>query len=83
MKNNVTSILDLNEDDVSQELYDLIQGQEDYRDLELKEHLYSCDLLDHLSTQGISTDLDVEKELEEIEKLCEDAECSYWRILSY
>ena len=83
MIDNVTSILDIEGITIQNKLYDLLKSHETFRDQVLEEHLYNSSVWEDIGDMEIDVEESLIAKLKEIEKLCEDAECSYFRFINY
>ncbi len=82
--NAILKILDIDSNQVSTDLEQVIAGCEMYEDtnIGLLEHIYTSDICELVHEKGREISEDVDNELKEIEQLCNKYECAYWRLIN-
>jgi hypothetical protein len=63
-------------------IWNRVAGFEEYVDKsQLHENIYSAEVLQKMWDAGVQPDKEVVDLLEEIQLLCDQYECSYWRVI--
>jgi hypothetical protein len=74
----IMKVLNIHRSEISDELYELLQGKETYRDQVLKEHIYGIDVEDQFAYEDNAGAVD---QLVSIRDICEEHECGYFRLI--